>query len=129
MSPYDICADRLGKTKTCNHCVATIGNWKGKPSHVKENPKQISIKPIISEVSQTVKLDDKMIIEQAKVSDAEEILSLQKLAFKSEAEIYKDFNIAPLIQTLEEIKRDFGNQVFLKAVIEGKIRGFSESIC
>ncbi len=64
-----------------------------------------------------------MIIEQAGVSDAEEILSLQKLAFKSEAEIYKDFNIAPLIQTLEEIKRDFENQVFLKAVIQGKIIG------
>ncbi len=64
-----------------------------------------------------------MIIEQAEVSDAEEILSLQKLAFKSEAEIYKDFNIAPLIQTLEEIKRDFGDQVFLKAVIKGKIIG------
>ncbi len=71
----------------------------------------------------SVKLDDKMIIEQAKVSDAEEILSLQKLAFKSEAEIYMDFKIAPLIQTLEEIKRDFGNQVFLKAIVEGKIRG------
>jgi hypothetical protein len=64
-----------------------------------------------------------MIIEQAGVSDAEEILSLQKIAYKSEAEIYKDFNIAPLIQTLEEIKRDFRNQVFLKAVIQGKIIG------
>ncbi len=64
-----------------------------------------------------------MIIEQAKVTDAEEILSLQKLAYKSESEIYNDFNIAPLIQTLEEIKRDFKNQVFLKAVIEGRITG------
>ncbi len=48
-----------------------------------------------------------MILEQARISDAEEILSLQKIAYKSEAEIYMDFNIAPLIQTLEEIKRDF----------------------
>ncbi len=64
-----------------------------------------------------------MIIKQAEVSNAEEILSLQKIAYKSEAEIYKDFNIAPFIQTLEEIKRDFGNQVFLKAVIQGKIIG------
>lgn len=81
--------------------------------------------PLISGISRTdsVKLDDKMIIEQAKVSDAEEILSLQKLSYISEAEIYKDFNIAPLIQTLEEIKRDFGNQVFFKAIIEGKIIG------
>ncbi len=64
-----------------------------------------------------------MIIEQAEISDAEEILSLQKLAYKSDAEIYKDFNIAPLIQTLDEIKREFENQVFLKAVIKGKIIG------
>jgi hypothetical protein len=42
ISPYNICADRLGITKTCNHWVATIANWNGKPSHVKENPKQIS---------------------------------------------------------------------------------------
>jgi len=64
-----------------------------------------------------------MIIEQAKVSDAEEILLLQKLSYKSEAEIYKDFNIVPLIQTLKETKRDFENQVILKAVIDGKIIG------
>jgi hypothetical protein len=42
ISPYNICADRLGITKTCNRWVASIANWKGKPSHVKENPKQIS---------------------------------------------------------------------------------------
>jgi len=42
IGPYNICADRLGITKTCNHWVATIANWNGKPSHVKENPKQIS---------------------------------------------------------------------------------------
>ncbi|HWQ96011.1 MAG TPA: GNAT family N-acetyltransferase [Candidatus Methylomirabilis sp.] len=69
-----------------------------------------------------------MIIEQAKVSDAEEILSLQKLSYKSEAEIYNDFNIPPLTQTLEEMKRDFGDQIFLKAVIEGKIIGSVRAI-
>lgn len=42
ISPYNICADRLGITKTCNRWVATIANWNGKTSHVKENPKQIS---------------------------------------------------------------------------------------
>ncbi|NJD78905.1 MAG: GNAT family N-acetyltransferase [Candidatus Methanoperedens sp.] len=62
-------------------------------------------------------------IEQAKVSDAEEILSLQKLAYRREAEIYNDFNIAPLIQTLDEIKKDFRDHVFLKAVIQGKVIG------
>ncbi len=62
-------------------------------------------------------------IERATVADAEEVLSLQKLAYKSEAEIYNDFTIPPLLQSLEEIKRDFENQIVLKATIDGKIRG------
>jgi ribosomal protein S18 acetylase RimI-like enzyme len=62
-------------------------------------------------------------IERAELSDAEEILSLQKLAYKSEAEIYNDFTIPPLLQTLEEIKKDFENQIVLKATLNAKIRG------
>jgi ribosomal protein S18 acetylase RimI-like enzyme len=62
-------------------------------------------------------------IERATVADAEEILSLQKLAYRSEAETYDDFSIPPLLQTLEEIKKDFENQTFLKATLDGKIRG------
>ena len=64
-----------------------------------------------------------MNIEKATISDAEEILSLQKLAYVSEAEIYADFNIPPLVQTLEELKDDFENQFLLKAVINGRIIG------
>jgi len=64
-----------------------------------------------------------MIIERAMVGDAESILSLQKLAYRSEAEIYDDFTIPPLTQTLEEIKKDFESQVFLKAVTDGRIIG------
>ena len=62
-------------------------------------------------------------IERATVDDAEEILSLQKLAYRSEAEIYDDFTIPPLLQTLEEIKKDFENQTILKATLDEKIRG------
>jgi ribosomal protein S18 acetylase RimI-like enzyme len=65
----------------------------------------------------------KEIIDRATVADAEEILSLQKLAYRSEAEIYNDFNIPPLLQTPEEIKKDFEKQTFLKATLDGKIRG------
>jgi ribosomal protein S18 acetylase RimI-like enzyme len=64
-----------------------------------------------------------MEVEKATLSDAEEILSLQKLAYQSEAEIYNDFNIPPLVQTLEEIKKDFGIQFLLKAVMDEKIIG------
>jgi len=64
-----------------------------------------------------------MEIERATVSDAGEILALQKLAYRSEAEIYNDFSIPPLVQTLEGIEKDFENQFFLKAVIDEKIIG------
>jgi ribosomal protein S18 acetylase RimI-like enzyme len=50
-------------------------------------------------------------------------LELQKLAYLSEAEIYNDFKIPPLTQTLEEIKTDYENNLVLKAVIDGKIIG------
>lgn len=64
-----------------------------------------------------------MSIEKATISDADEILSLQKLAYKSEADIYNDYTIPPMVQTLKELQDDFKRQVFLKAVIEGKIVG------
>ena len=41
-----------------------------------------------------------MEIEPAMIEDAAEILALQKLAYRSEAEIYNDFSIQPLLQTL-----------------------------
>jgi len=64
-----------------------------------------------------------MIINKAKVSDAKEILSLQKRAYQSEAELYNDFSIPPLVQTLEEVKEEFKNQVFLKVVENSKLIG------
>ena len=64
-----------------------------------------------------------MLIEQARTSDAPEILALQKLAYLSEAEINQDFTIPPLTQTLEEIEREFQTRTVLKAVLDGKIIG------
>jgi ribosomal protein S18 acetylase RimI-like enzyme len=64
-----------------------------------------------------------MTIEKATVSDAEELLALQKLAYRSEAEIYNDFSIPPLVQTLENMEGDFKNRLFLKAVMDGRIIG------
>ena len=64
-----------------------------------------------------------MEIEKATILDAEEILVLQKLAYRSEAEIYNDFNIPPLLQTLESIQKDFEKQFFLKAIFSGRIIG------
>jgi ribosomal protein S18 acetylase RimI-like enzyme len=62
-------------------------------------------------------------IEKAELKDLAEILSLQKLAYISEAEICNDYSIPPLVQTLESLKEDYKNQLILKAVIDGKIVG------
>jgi phage replication-related protein YjqB (UPF0714/DUF867 family)/GNAT superfamily N-acetyltransferase len=76
-------------------------------------------------IQQDLKGDRKldMRIERAETFDAEEILALQKLAYKSEAEIYNDFKIPPMVQTLESIEKDFENQFFIKALMDGKIIG------
>lgn len=62
-------------------------------------------------------------VEKASVVDAEEVLLLQKLAYRSEAEIYNDFNIEPLVQTLEELQKQFENHIILKATIDEIIIG------
>ncbi len=59
----------------------------------------------------------------ATITDAEEILSLQRLAFITEARIYNDYNILPLVQTLEELISDFNDQVFFKELLNGQIVG------
>jgi len=62
-------------------------------------------------------------IEPADVRDAREILELQKLAYRSEAAIYDDYTIPPLIQTHEEMVADFDDNLFLRASQKGKIIG------
>lgn len=48
-----------------------------------------------------------MIIEKAKIEDLKEILELQKLAFLEEAHIYNHYHLAPLEQTIENIREEF----------------------
>jgi ribosomal protein S18 acetylase RimI-like enzyme len=64
-----------------------------------------------------------LLIEEASMEDAEEILALQKAAYASEARIYGDPDLPPLTQTLEEARADFERQLVLKALEEGKIIG------
>lgn len=64
-----------------------------------------------------------MIIKRADAQDMKEILRLQKKAYISEAELYDDFTIPPLIQTLDEIKEEYKTNVFIKYVDEDKIIG------
>ena len=71
-----------------------------------------------------------MIIEHARLEDAPAVLALQKTAYRSEAEIYGDYTIPPLTQTLDEIEVDFESQLVLKASVEGRVvgsvRGYAE---
>jgi hypothetical protein len=64
-----------------------------------------------------------MIIEHATIEDANEILALQKLAYQSEAAIYNDYTLPPLMETLDAIRAEFARQTFLKAISDGKIVG------
>ena len=60
---------------------------------------------------------------RATVADAAEILALQKQAYLSEAELYNDYTIQPLTQTIDELAADFGLKTFLKGVEGGRIIG------
>lgn len=78
--------------------------------------------PVVAE-SATTGVNRKIIFQRANREDLGEILSLQKLAYRSEAALYEDYSIPPLRQTLEEIMEDFKLLLFLKAFLNKKIIG------
>jgi ribosomal protein S18 acetylase RimI-like enzyme len=59
----------------------------------------------------------------AEPKDAESILALQKFAYQSEAELYNDWTLPPLTQTLESLLEEFASSVVLKAVSGERIVG------
>jgi ribosomal protein S18 acetylase RimI-like enzyme len=67
-------------------------------------------------------------IKQASLEDADMILQLQIQAYLTEAEIYNDYGIPPLIQSFNEIKQEFSHQVFLKAIEKGTEEGGDETM-
>jgi ech hydrogenase subunit C len=66
---------------------------------------------------------EELTISRAELADASEILNIQKLAYQSEAEIYNDFSLSPLQQTLEEVQSDFKTRTFFKAVMNNTVVG------
>ncbi len=71
-----------------------------------------------------------VLVQTADREDLPAILSLQKLAYQSEAQLVNDFTIQPLTQTLDELREEFASGVVLKAVDEetpneviGSVRG------
>jgi GNAT superfamily N-acetyltransferase len=65
----------------------------------------------------------RMEITQATIEDAEQILALQRLAYRTEAQRYDDPSLPPLVETLAEMRAEFARSVFLKAVVGGRIIG------
>lgn len=66
---------------------------------------------------------EELTITPAVLADASDILNVQKLAYQSEAEIYNDFTLSPIRQTIEELKSDFNRRTFFKAVMNNTIVG------
>lgn len=65
-----------------------------------------------------------MIIQRASEDNLPDILALQQLAFRKEAEAFADFNIQPITQSLEELAEEFKTCVCLVAMDDsGRIIG------
>ena len=62
-----------------------------------------------------------MVIIQAGEADLKEILKLQYSAYQSEAQLLNNFDIQPLKQTYDEIKAEYFNGIFLKAIDENDV--------
>jgi ribosomal protein S18 acetylase RimI-like enzyme len=74
------------------------------------------------------------IITPAKVEDADEILSLQKRAYESEAKLYNDWSIPPLTQSLDSLEAEILAGSVLKycygKIIIGSVRAsLRDGIC
>lgn len=70
-------------------------------------------------------------IEKAQDNDLQEILALQYIAYQSEARLFNSMDIPPLKQTIDEVRNEFDNGIFLKAVDEsgniiGSVRAYEK---
>lgn len=68
---------------------------------------------------------------RATKDDLKEILALQHMAYQSEAELFKNKDIPPLKETLDELTEEFKNGVILKLVCDnnriiGSVRAHSQ---
>jgi GNAT superfamily N-acetyltransferase len=62
-------------------------------------------------------------IQRAVSTDAGEILTLQRAAYVSEAQLYGDPYIPPLVESLEQVRKAVEAAVVLKAVEAGRLIG------
>ena len=64
-----------------------------------------------------------MEIKKANQEDLNDILRLQKVCYKTEAELHDEYDIPPLNQDLDSMLDDFNKMLILKGSIDGKIIG------
>ncbi|MBP1640505.1 MAG: putative acetyltransferase [Bacteroidetes bacterium] len=62
-------------------------------------------------------------ISKATLADLKPILRLQKECYQTEAEIYNDYDIPPLLQDLKALEEEFAQITILKAEIRGELVG------
>lgn len=62
-------------------------------------------------------------IGRATPDDAEAILKLQHCAYQSEATLYQDWSLPPLLETVEQLQGEFVTTVVLKAERAGELVG------
>ncbi|WP_394367723.1 GNAT family N-acetyltransferase [Nonomuraea phyllanthi] len=62
-------------------------------------------------------------IERARAADAGEILTVQRAAYVSEAQLYGDPYIPPLVESLEQVRKIIESAVMLKALDAGRVVG------
>ncbi|MFC6881768.1 MULTISPECIES: GNAT family N-acetyltransferase [Actinomadura] len=80
-------------------------------------------------------MSETVVIEPAVPDDAGEILTVQRAAYVSEAQLYGDPFISPLVESQEQMRKVLcGDAVTLKALLGGRIVGavraqFSEHTC
>jgi ribosomal protein S18 acetylase RimI-like enzyme len=72
-----------------------------------------------------------MLIQNAQKKDLPQILELQKICYRESAKRYNDFAIAPLVQTLDELEKEFEKTTILKAEkndrIVGSVRAYEKN--
>ena len=68
-------------------------------------------------------IDMQIEILKADFKDLADIFKLQKECYITEAEIYNEFNIPPLLQDLKSLESEFENCTILKVVVDGEIIG------
>ena len=62
-------------------------------------------------------------IGRATPADAAAILQLQRCAYQSEARLYQDWSLPPLLETQEQLQAEFATSVILKAELNGSVVG------